>query len=157
MALSPTDCFNEPAYAPEYPASVAFVLRKMRQLRAEIGSELDSVVYEHEALKARVAALEARDYPVIDRGNATVAQLNALVAKNRNWMFHLTSSGTLTVGNVQVSNGDTVIWNGEAWAVIRTNGLPSFAEVDIPGRSTTLNELKVIVKDMLEVLGRTEE
>jgi len=153
MALSPNDCFNEPAYAPEYPASVAFVLRKTRQLRAEIGVQIDAIELAHEALKARVAALEAvAPVPLSDQGSVTVAEANAL-SKSPNQLFRFTTPGTLTVGSREVKKGDTAIWNGTAWVVIGT-AQPDVSEVDVPGASTTLGQLKQIVKDILGAMGR---
>ena len=58
MSLPANDSFAEPAFAPEYPASVAFTLRKLRQLRSEIGSQLDSLELNYEALASQIAALE---------------------------------------------------------------------------------------------------
>lgn len=48
---------------------------------------------------------------LIDRGNATVATLNALTFKQNGWKYLVTDSGTLTAGSLAVSAGDSVAWD----------------------------------------------
>ena len=51
------------------------------------------------------------------KGEATVAQINALTTQNNNDQYTITNSGTITAGSISVSAGDIIAWNasGEVW------------------------------------------
>lgn len=48
---------------------------------------------------------------IIDRGEATVAYINALVFKQDGWKYIVSDSGTLSAGSLAVVAGDCVRWN----------------------------------------------
>lgn len=49
------------------------------------------------------------------KGIASVAQINALTNIGNGWCYNLTDSGTLTLGNLQVEQGDNVAFDGTVW------------------------------------------
>lgn len=58
---------------------------------------------------------------IIDRGNATVATLNALTFKQDGWSYYITDNGMLSLGSVNVTSGDIVAWNAtnSVWYKLR--------------------------------------
>ena len=48
---------------------------------------------------------------IIDRGNATVATIDALTFKQNGWSYCVTDSGTLNSGALPVIAGEFVVWN----------------------------------------------
>ena len=50
-------------------------------------------------------------------GSATVAEINALANPVQGWLYQITDSGTITLGNVSVSAGDNIVYSSEnsAW------------------------------------------
>lgn len=49
------------------------------------------------------------------KGAASVSEINALTDIGNGWCYNLTDSGTLTLGNLQVEQGDNVAFNGTIW------------------------------------------
>ncbi|MCR4661683.1 MAG: hypothetical protein K5765_06790 [Clostridia bacterium] len=65
------------------------------------------------------------------KGTASVADINALGTSATNGsIYQLTNSGTITLGSLAVSAGDSVIWNGTSWDKL-------IAAVDLTGYVTT--------------------
>jgi len=46
-------------------------------------------------------------------GSATVAEINALANPVQGWLYQITDSGTITLGNVSVSAGDNIVYSSE--------------------------------------------
>jgi hypothetical protein len=51
---------------------------------------------------------------IVDRGSATIATINALAFKQDGWKFVVSDSGTLSAGSLDVTAGDSVVWNATA-------------------------------------------
>ena len=48
---------------------------------------------------------------IIDRGNATVAAINARTFMQDGWIYFVLDAGTITLGNLAVNAGDTIRWD----------------------------------------------
>ena len=54
---------------------------------------------------------------LVYKGTLTVAQINALDTSTlkTGWFYNVSDSGVLTVGNIEVLQGDNICWTGSGW------------------------------------------
>lgn len=70
---------------------------------------------------------------LIDRGEASVAIINALTFKQDGWKFILTDDGILTLGSLAVRAGDCVAWNATSskWYMINQEVSKTYVDTGI--------------------------